>query len=199
MIDNKTLLPDLNFNRTINLSFDMKVEKVNKLFKVGVLCNSYNNLLEFEFEHNDEVNYRIIRNLGNSKFLDKFCKLATISNATNVKVGKQKSTTITIDAKNYISWETKDKSHYSFLNETYMFSKVSPVEEYDTNMLNLKAFAIKEIKNQYVFLYVTRTKYYPNNKKKIIRTAGIELSVKDLNIDEYIDNFTFSSDDSITN
>lgn len=161
---------DNNFyNRTITLGFQCVPNSTH--YYIDIFLNKNNNLFNFNYDILDGYQINVIRNLDNSFFVKKYLKTQSVLNShTTLRVGPEKGTKIKLDGRCILldpnGTPTSDKC-YKFLSEKLSFGK--------DNNISYIGYGIKDYKDDYSFIYITRTKYYKNTNIKKIRTAGIEI------------------------
>jgi hypothetical protein len=94
---------------------------------------------------------------------------SVLDSHTTIRVGPDKGTKIKLDGRCILNGNGVPKldTCYKFMSEKLTFGK--------DNNLSYIGYGIKDYKDDYSFIYVTRTKFYKNTNTRKFRTAGIEI------------------------
>lgn len=164
------------YNRTVTLGLQCVPNSSH--YYIDIFLNKNNNLFNFNYDLLPGYEINVIRNLDNSFFVKKYLNIQSVLDShTTIRIGPNKGTKIKLDGRCILNGKGDPKldTCYKFMSEKLTFGK--------DNNLTYIGYGIKDHKDDYSFIYVTRTKFYKNTNTQKWRTAGIEIRRIDSSLD----------------
>lgn len=162
----------LKLGKQFNRNYHIRLPFLNGFYNIGVYFNKKSVFLLFsvdsEFSYNDGiVNNKInmFKNLESSKFCETFVDLHNYRKSTLDIVNQFKD--IKPDYSGEISF---------ILNETISLSKITVNERDVYDKLNIYGLTMNTHVNEFMFVIVERHHIIKRFNKKLVRTAGIQIS-----------------------
>lgn len=165
---------EIEYNKTITYSY-----KINNIpYYLDVFFNKHNTLLNLSYTcDSDDLDFRIIRNLNNSKFIKKFIKLKTVNETMNDNIFH--------DIKNGFVYDYSNTNARLLFAESLNMNENTNYKKYP-NTLNIRWYGLTDHKNEYAFVFIERCKYVSKQNCIKTRTAAIEIFSSDLNPDNIV-------------